>query len=302
MNIKRTWKRKSNIEALRILAAFMVINLHHNALANVAVGSGNYYALYYIEVCSISAVDIFVLISGYFLSQTGQRKLSNIVLLLMDVSVIRGCNYILNCIVFKRVDFSVRDLIGNVEPINWFITIYIALYVISPYINMGVSVMTQKEMKRFICILILVTLVWPTILEAYADVFGTGEVAWNINTVNRWGTSRGYDLVTFLVLYIIGTYIAKYRDEINILLSQVLVVVIVNSVLLVIWATNVNDGIFKAEISALSYSNPLVVLQAVLFLIIFVDFGAKLHKQSEHIKQDDFDTRITSNLMPCGGV
>ena len=72
-------QRQSNIELLRILAILVVILLHYNNDSSgggfrfVEPGSLNQGILFLIECCAVCAVDLFVLVSGYFLSKTEKR-------------------------------------------------------------------------------------------------------------------------------------------------------------------------------------------------------------------------------------
>ena len=73
--------RQSNIELLRILAAFGVIVQHYNnpniggAIRAVIPRSPNAMILAFLHVGMICAVDLFILISGYFMRDTKKRDL-----------------------------------------------------------------------------------------------------------------------------------------------------------------------------------------------------------------------------------
>lgn len=77
-------KRESNIELLRILAMIGVIVLHYNnseiggALKYVQPDSLNEIILLALESMFICAVDVFVLITGYFLSNSRKRNLDKL--------------------------------------------------------------------------------------------------------------------------------------------------------------------------------------------------------------------------------
>lgn len=66
-------KRKSNIELLRIILILLVIILHYmnismgGALGKVRPNTFDYYLDHFIESLSIVAVNVFILITGYFL-------------------------------------------------------------------------------------------------------------------------------------------------------------------------------------------------------------------------------------------
>lgn len=72
-------ERESNIELLKILAVMGVILLHcisplDGAMAAAQYGSINYYILFAMESLAICAVNLFMLISGYFLSCSRKRR------------------------------------------------------------------------------------------------------------------------------------------------------------------------------------------------------------------------------------
>jgi surface polysaccharide O-acyltransferase-like enzyme len=83
--------RDSNIELLRVLASMAVIMLHFNsggAFSEVKLDSANGIILYILEGISICSVDLFVLISGFFLSKTFKRKSIKPVMLIFEVIVV----------------------------------------------------------------------------------------------------------------------------------------------------------------------------------------------------------------------
>ena len=73
--------RDSNIELLRIIAALGVIILHYNnpiiggGYKAVADGSINQFVMTVFEASFICAVNLFVLISGYFMKNSKKRDL-----------------------------------------------------------------------------------------------------------------------------------------------------------------------------------------------------------------------------------
>lgn len=80
--------RESGIELLRILAACGVILLHYNdgkAFKWVESNTINQYLLFGIESLCICAVDLFMVISGYFLGTTQKRKAIKPVELILQI-------------------------------------------------------------------------------------------------------------------------------------------------------------------------------------------------------------------------
>ena len=107
-NSKDTIHRLSGIELLRIIAMAGVIILHYNngqiggGLKFVSEGSVQQYLLYFTENLFIGAVDLFVMISAFFLCTTNKRKSIKVFELILQVilfdeafyiaSIIRGGN------------------------------------------------------------------------------------------------------------------------------------------------------------------------------------------------------------------
>ena len=129
MSDKRSLTRNSNIELLRILSIIGVIILHYNyelyggAFSYVTPHSINEFILYLLEYSNIVAVDIFVLISGYFLSQNNSRSIIKPLKLIVQVIFIAAVFYLFDRIVFNTT--SVVDFINRWCGIYWFVGIYI---------------------------------------------------------------------------------------------------------------------------------------------------------------------------------
>ena len=74
-------ERKSNIELLRIFTMIGVIILHYNnptiggGITYATKGSANFYILYFLESLFACAVDLFILISGYFMCTNNKRNI-----------------------------------------------------------------------------------------------------------------------------------------------------------------------------------------------------------------------------------
>ncbi|MDB8559600.1 hypothetical protein [Turicibacter sanguinis] len=83
-------ERESNFELLRIVAIMMVIGLHYfngsmgGALSILTHGDGNFYLAYFFESLFIIAVNLFVLVCGYFnidKKKTNLLKLFNLIVI-----------------------------------------------------------------------------------------------------------------------------------------------------------------------------------------------------------------------------
>ena len=136
--------RQSNYELLRIIAMMMIIGLHYfnadmgGVIDNVSIGTTNYYLTYLFESIFMVGVNVFVLISGYFMIKKDTINIRKCVDLLILLAFYGICFYIIR--IFIGIDkFSIKNLIKVSLPIlagsRWFVKTYIILVILSPFIN-----------------------------------------------------------------------------------------------------------------------------------------------------------------------
>lgn len=204
--------RKSNIELLRIVAAIFVIVLHYNdgrAFNYVIDGSTNQYVLFLFESISICAVDLFVLISGYFLSSTNKRKLAKPFELYFEITFIKICMYLLIVfykLVFKSIfAFNLLDVLKCFVLNNYFVVLYIVLYLVSPYINLLLSKLDKDNFKHLLILAIAIFSIYAIFTDLYQEITNTEPMG--LSPITAWGNKQGFNIVNFILLYIIGAYL-----------------------------------------------------------------------------------------------
>ena len=197
-------KRCTNYELLRMIAMFMVMVLHYLIRTDLlpeagdSLGAGAAGAVIAEAFC-IVAVNVYVLISGYFLSVSAfsWKRLGKLLLQvlfytlaippvlvllgLLPVSVLTDPYHLWNCL------FPVQS--GH----YWFVTAYVVLCLFSPFINAAVW---QLEPKRF-----------AQILAGLLLFFSVGK---SLSPL-QFATDRyGYDYGWFLCVYLIGAWIRRF--------------------------------------------------------------------------------------------
>lgn len=135
--------RKSNIEALRLLSMLMVLNLH--SCWYFDTGSGWKQGLdFFREATSICAVDVFLIISGYFGIKWKFKSFFNLMFQLFFYSF--GIYLVVSAL--GIINFSFLDLLKCAKATFgfWgFITGYVVLYFVSPLINAFVDKVPKKN-------------------------------------------------------------------------------------------------------------------------------------------------------------
>lgn len=196
-------KRNANIELLRIISIFMVTILHATGKSE-AVGNyfltgnvNNLVAEFFVSF-SIAAVNIFMLISGYFLVKSS-FKISRLIELVLQ-TVFYTVFAFLVCLsigFIQRNSVDTYTLLNVALPIHmnvyWFISVYIALYILSPLISAGVNAMSKKQFE----VLLIILLIYESVFKSVLPVVLTVD-------------AKGYDFLWCLTVFLIGAYIRLY--------------------------------------------------------------------------------------------
>ena len=208
--------RLPNFEVLRTIAMLMVVICHFYAhglgyvtrsvIDTSGIGLFNYLVSdYVVVVCSV-CVNVYVLISSYFLIDK-PFNCTRFIRLWMQV-------------VFYSVLFAViahfmlpegnswPEVINNFTPIRsnvyWFVTLYMGLLLLAPFLSKTVSSLTKSQYKKFICVLVL--------LGCTTDL----SFPWG----NAMRVEGGYSLIWFIVLFFVGGYLRRF--DINIRPSKII--------------------------------------------------------------------------------
>ena len=149
--------RNSSFELLRIIAMLMIIGHHfvvHGGFLDAS--TVNSWILTFLEFGGKFGVIIYLLISGYFMvtSKFTFRKLLKLWCQVWFYSVLL---YVLS-IFLPNFHFSARGLVTALFPVLmvewWFVTYYIFLYLLSPFINKLAKVLSRSEYGWLIVLLL----------------------------------------------------------------------------------------------------------------------------------------------------
>lgn len=248
----------------------MIVMLHsgsHGKTLLISEGLTPYSIwFHFVEALTICSVDVFVLISGYFLC-TQQFKLSRIIKLYFAVVFYSIAWMLISTFVYHQ-PITQSSIINALLPITnnqyWFISCYVGLYIMSPIINVLIRGLTQIQHIGAIIILVGLFSLWP-------DIF--------IGSNPLGITQKGYTLVWFVVLYIIAAYFRKYPVIIRpkrALLGYFMAV----TILVLIWMLLVivtSTSSFEKELQDgftfyyFRYNSLLVLAQAVFLWLVFLN-------------------------------
>ncbi len=155
----------------------------------------NQFIAYFTESISIIGVNIFVLITGFFLhgsTEVGIRKIFNLyfVMVFYDVAF-----YIIG-ILGDYISFSAVEAILTFVPFatgrRWFVETYIILMVMYPFLNKMLGSLDRRSYRLLLGVLLVLFVIWPSFLPS-APIL-----------------DRGYGITNFITLFCIAGYIRRF--------------------------------------------------------------------------------------------
>ncbi len=267
MSDKTICKRNSSLEMLRIIVALGVIVLHYNSYAKqfIVEGSWTEYYLWLTDCLFACSVDVFVLISAFFLSSTYKRNSKKIIELVAQFVLFR-IGYYLALTITGDFVFDLDTFINLLLPVNYFIVLYSVLYVISPYINIIIFELSDKEFRRLLVLLVCLFSIETWIVDVLYRI--SDKTYDGLSTVGLLGSQNGFTIVNFVLLYFIGAYIQRNYEKIcEIKTVRVL------SALILIWSI-MFLSIFAQkngmDLAVQNYNSPFVIVFAAVVMIFFL--------------------------------
>lgn len=276
-NVQNSVKaREANMELLRIVAMLMVITLHCVGrgllLSNSVISNVNLLLIQFLDSFSLTANSLFILLTGYY--YIGKKFNLRKILSLWGKTLFY-------CILIFTI-YSILNLktnfLNSFFPVfsgaYWFITSYIALYFIMPFLNIAINKFSQKQCKFLIIFLVILMGVIRIIFNP-ADLFNS-------------------TFMHMIVIYIIGAYIKKYvKIEPNkqYFIKYVLVAIIftvaitILNVLVHIVPKTLDVWIIMANILSYfrNFINIILVYMAILLFMKFKTINIKSNKLSKLI-------------------
>lgn len=191
-------ERNSSFELLRILAIIMIVASHFSAHGEFSFPLGISINKGFMQLLSLGGkigVNIFVLISGYFLIVSDSFKLKKLVKLWFQIFFYSFSIYLIFLFI-GGYPFKLDEFISSCFPIisnkYWFAGIYVILYLYIPYINKFLFSLDKNTYKKLLLTMFFCWSLIPTLTAQ--PMYGT-------------------DLIWFLFLYCFAAYIRLYFNN-----------------------------------------------------------------------------------------
>lgn len=253
-------ERNSNIEELRVLAMMFIVISHysvHGSIKSADLEFGFNKFLIDSTNYGLIGVAIFVMITGYYLIEF-EFKVKRVVNIVLQTLFYTIGLFVIFCI-FDNDNFSVINLFKNMFPVigqqYWFVTNYVILCFLSPFINKMLNVINRKQ---FILLLIVITFYF-IIAPSFFDLE-------SIEITGKLGA--------IIVFYIFGAYLRKYPNNIFSNKNRALIISVATFILLELSAIAIDVvgerfSAFYGKASKFYSINSILVLLLALGLLSF---------------------------------
>lgn len=192
-----------SIDLLRIVSMMMVVMLHFLGKGNLlpqVTGSMtlNGYVAWGLESLAIVAVNVYMLISGYFLVETGFKpgRVAELICQVLFYTIL--VPVVLLALGFISTEkFGIYYLLQTVLPVQmqqyWFITAYIIMYLLSPVLAVAAKTLKREQLRNTVIALLLFFAVSKSVLPFQLEV-----------------DAKGYDALWFITVFLVAAYMRLY--------------------------------------------------------------------------------------------
>lgn len=196
--------RMANLELLRCIAMMMVVVLHFLGKGNLlpALDGQNMgaagHAAWLLESFCIVAVNVYMMISGYFLC-TSSFKLSRLVGLWFQIVFYSISFGLIGAFtgILTVIPFDTHYILTLIFPISmehyWFLTAYVFLYLLLPFIGKAVKQMNRQQLQWSVALLLGMFCLLKSILPLRLET-----------------DNMGYDCLWYLCVFLAAAYIRRF--------------------------------------------------------------------------------------------
>ena len=264
-------EKNVNIEILRIVSMIMILILHffyHGNILNEMPKKINLLcvSIISVEVLCIVAVNIFILISGYFLCKS-KFDINKIIKLYGEIfvySLIIGFILLLT----NKIELNIKNLIYIFFPFitqrYWFFNAYILLILLFPFLNVLINNISKEKFKLLLIILFIINSILPIGINNSVSLNSANSLYW------------------FLNLYLMGSYIRI--NKINFKKKCFVYGYIAINVLYIIISIIVfKIGGVSKLMYILKYNLPFAYISSVLLFLIVLNTDFKVNDKIKKI-------------------
>ena len=262
-------KRSSSIELLRIISMLFVVSSHyfvHGQLDRSIMDMGINRIIFDLSDIGNLGVDIFILISGYFMINKGYN-LNKFFKLISHVAFYSISVYIILLLINEQ-QFNLKSFLFVCFPTifvqYWFFTAYIVLYLLHPFIN---KLLNSLDTRSYCIYLILMMIIWSIIPTFMLR--------------NLYGS----EIPQFILLYSLGAFIRL--NPINKELQKKYSLILISSITFILITSIIVLNIISNRINSLSNYIASFYQRNSIFIIMLA-IGLFTFFKNLNIKHNNF--------------
>lgn len=203
--------RQPNLELLRCVAMMMVVVLHYLGKGNLLFPldvepdmqwvypmNAAEITAWLLESFCIVAVNVYMFISGYFLC-TSTFKPSRLIGLWLQVWMYSVAFGLIGALtgVMRETAFDTHFLLTLLFPVSmnhyWFMTAYVFLYLLLPFLGIAAARMTKRQLQTAALLLLFVFSVLKSVMPVRFETDGLG-----------------YDWIWYLCVFAAAVYVRRF--------------------------------------------------------------------------------------------
>lgn len=270
--------RLANIELLRIISMLFVVLLHYLGKGGTLLEwgnenfTGNTYLAWNLEAFALVAVNVYVLIGGYFLVES-RFKLTRIIKLWLQIFFYSAGIWIILLLLgmvpdmYQGAYWTSMFLLPITSNHYWFAGTYIFMCLLAPFMGVAVRKMSKKQLQTCIIVmLVLFSRVWRIILPMSTPI-----------------DDRGYGILWFTTLFMIAGYIRLYVPTTGKWIKPLLVYIVSSAVLFfslpIIGTVTQTIGKMEKYYNVFyEYNAPFTIIGAVALFLAFLNMNIRSEK------------------------
>ena len=202
--IERFETRNCGIELLRIVLMIFIIEGHYLAHTGIRESvpflSVSWCVIWLLQSITVSAVDGFVFITGFYQKATN-LNLKKVLTLWGKVFFYSVSISAIAITLGNKT--SISEIVKSLMPIAfsryWFFTVYVFLYLLAPFFNTAMEHMTKKQYIATVAVLLTFAVLKPTFLPI----------------APQYDPTEGMGIVSFIAIYVWGGYCRRYITDIK---------------------------------------------------------------------------------------
>lgn len=259
-------ERNYGLDICRIAAMCGILILHilggGGVLRVLSPSDGKYWICWFVEICACCSVNLFAVLSGYLGIRSKKNDICRVMELIFIVLfyslIITICFAIGNRTALEDVGIA-KSLFPAVAGRFWYITCYIPLALLKPWLNHAVLSLNIKQHKMLCCSCIILFCFFPAVLRT--DFFAF---------------AGGYSFVWLAVCYVLGSYLGRIECRNSRFIKTKSVVTFVGATVCLLGGNYLIFCLTSSDIHYLfGYTSPVVLLMALAVFVLFRNMNVK---------------------------